>query len=53
MPSDLRMVGATWAVPTEVRTVLALKLGLERSSMTLVSSWANPPCSASFAVLPE
>src|ERR1035437_7966811 len=48
----LSIVGATWAVPTSANTDLASKLGLESSSMTLVSSWAKPPCSASFLLLP-
>src|ERR1700679_2748843 len=51
--SAFRMVGATCAVPTTVLTVLAWKDGLDSSRTTLVSSWANPPCSASFALLPE
>ncbi len=47
------MVGATWAVPTEVFTVSALILGFDTSRMTLVSSCENPPCSSCFLVLPE
>src|SRR5215469_8450489 len=48
-----RMVGATWAVPTDALTVPGLKLGLDSSRMTLVSSCAKPPCSACLWWLPE
>ena len=37
---------------TATRTVWGSKDEFDTSSMTFVSSWANPPCSASFAVLP-
>src|SRR5579862_1506521 len=53
IPRALRMVGATWAVPTGALTVRGWKPGNDTSSMTLVSSWENPPCSSSFEVLPE
>jgi hypothetical protein len=51
LPSG-RMVGATWVVSTELVTVLPLNLGLDTSIITLVSSCANPPCSACFLELP-
>jgi hypothetical protein len=46
-------VGAICAVSTGLVTVFAENLGLESSVITLVSSCEKPPCSASFAWLPE
>ncbi len=52
-PSALRIVGATCMVATGVVTVVGWKLGFDSNMITLVSSWAKPPCSASFLVLEE
>src|ERR1700689_1779902 len=52
-PRAFRIVGAICKVSTGVVTVLGSKLGFDSNNMTLTSSCAKPPCSASFFVLPE
>src|SRR5262249_8189909 len=51
-PRACRIVGATWVVSTKLVTVLAWRPGCDTSSITLISSWAKPPCSACFFALP-
>ena len=46
------MVGAIWRVSTVPVTVAGDIRMLETSNMTLPSSFANPPCSATFAFPP-
>jgi len=46
-------VGATCIVSAHACSVLGWIQGFETSNITFVSSKANPPCSASFFVLPE
>jgi hypothetical protein len=46
------MVGAIWRVSTVPVTVAGEMLMLDTSSITFLSSFAKPPCSAIFAFPP-